>query len=184
MSFHATDYFPFGDIALTATSSVALDRSLSVRRVEITPDLPDGMAVDFVTAFLIELVTSSSVHDFAFDCRLVCSPSKGDPNSGENLDAQSWSIGNGLLMIGTEDCEALRARMTWLDISLDNDLVSYLRDGFRLTFPYIPAKRQLSFHFVIAYNQIDKHCDSEWFAVDIPHANLQDSPNTVIKGWP
>lgn len=134
------------------------------------------MTVDVVAANLISFVTSVAVHNFLFDFSLARCKTKGDINSGECLDAQSWAIEGGLLMIGTEDGDALRARMPWLKIEDDDYPVEYLSNGFRVAIPYIAPKRSVGFHFVLAYNHIDEKCDSEWFAVDVPHAKLSEFP--------
>ena len=79
-------------------------------------------------------------------------------------------------MFGTEDGDALQARMPWLKTQGIDYPVEYLTNGFRVVIPYIAPNTTVGFHFVLAYNQIDKECDSEWFAVDIPHAKLSDFP--------
>ena len=179
MTFLATESFTFGDIQLSCVSSPSLDRTLVVQRVAITPALPEGMVVDLVAVYRIELALHAPIHNFAFDFTFIQSKAKGDPNSGEYLEAQSWPIGNGLLMFGTEDGEMLQARMPWLKIQGDDYPVEYLTNGFRVVIPYIPPEAKVGFHFVLAFNHKDDGCCSEWFAVDIPHARLADSP--VLK---
>jgi hypothetical protein len=176
MTFHATESFPFGEVAMSSVSSPSLENALVVQRVAFTPTLPDGMAVDLVAAYRIAFVSPVPIHNFSFDFALTECESKGDPNTGESLDAQSWSIGDGLLMFGTEDGEALHARMPWLTIRDDEYPIEFLRCGFRIAIPYVAPNTTVGFHFVLAYNQVDKECDSEWFAVDFPHSELCELP--------
>ena len=176
MTFHATESFPFGDVAISCVSSPPLDNELAVQRIAFKPTLPDGMAVDLVAAYRIAFVSDAAIHNFSFDFTLTQYSTKGDANSGECLDAQSWEIGDGLLMFGTEDGDALQARMPWLTIHGDAYPVEYLPNGFRIVIPYVAPNAAVGFHFVLAYNSVDKGCDSEWFAVDVPHAKLSDFP--------
>lgn len=164
---------------MSCVSSPSLCSALVVQRVAFTPILPPGMAVDLVAAYRISFIASFPVHDFSFDFALTESESKGDPNTGESLDAQSWSIGGGLLMFGTEDGEALHARMPWLTVNDNESPIEFLRGGFRVAIPYVAPNTTVGFHFVLAYNQVDKGCDSEWFAVDFPHSKLCELP--IVK---
>lgn len=179
MVFHVSTTLPFGDLVFAGAYS-GYPSSLEVRRVEISPTLPEGMAVDNFAAFLVRLTTSDTLHEFNFECSVSSVTQKGAPNSGEHLDAQSWHIGNGLLMIGTEDGESLDQRIDWLSVNKSNYPVSYLLNGFRLSFSYVPPHQQVDFHFIVAHNAPTRDCDSEWFAVDIPHAKLLASPSTPI----
>lgn len=176
MTFLATESFPFGDIVMACVSSPPLDSTLVVQRIAFKPTLPDGMAVDVVVAYRISFVLDAPIHNFSFDFTLTQCTTKGDTNSGECLDAQSWGIDNGLLMIGTEDGDALQTRMPWLKIHGNDYPIKYLPNGFRIVIPYIAPNTTVGFHFVLAYNSVDKGCDSEWFAVDVSHARLAEFP--------
>jgi len=176
MTFHATESFPFGDVVMSCVSSPPLDSALVVQRIAFNPTLPDGMAVDLVAAYRIAFVLDAPIHNFSFDFTLTQCTTKGDSNSGECLDAQSWEIDNGLLMFGTEDGDALQTRMPWLKIHGNDYPIEYLPNGFRIVIPYVAPNTTVGFHFVLAYNSVDKGCDSEWFAVDVPHAKLAEFP--------
>jgi len=84
-------------------------------------------------------------------------------------------------MLGTEDGDALTARMPWFEIRNTQYPVGYLNNGFELFFDYVPPKSILDFHFVIAYNTVKSDNDSEWFAVDVPHHNLVHLKSVPIK---
>lgn len=176
MTFHATESFPFGDIAMSCVASPRLGVALVVQRIAFKPTLPKGMAVDLVAAYRIAFALEAPIHNFSFDFTLTQRRTEGNRNSGECLDAQSWKIGDGLLMFGTEDGDALQARMPWLKIHGDAYPIEYLPSGFRIVIPYIAPNTAVGFHFVLAYNSVDKGCDSEWFAVDVPHAKLSEFP--------
>ncbi len=179
MTFQATESFPFGDVAMSCVSSPILGNALHVQRVAFQPTLPVGMAVDVVAAYRISFCVPFPVHVFSFDFTLLRCVANGCSNSGEALDAQSWTIGDGLLMFGTEDGETLRARMPWLEIDGNDCPIEYLRHGFRVAIPYVAPNTTVGFHFVLAYNQVDAGTDSEWFAVDVPYRALMEFP--VVK---
>lgn len=176
MTFHVTESFPFGDVAMSYVSSPDLNDSLFVNRIAFAPTLPDGMTVDIVAAYRIGFVSTEPIHNFSFDIKLTECNTKGDRNSGEYLDAQTWGIDGGILMLGTEDGDALHARMPWLNIDGDRYPVEYLHNGFRMVLPYIGPDVTVGFHFVLAFSQIDSFSDSEWFAVDISHDKLSNFP--------
>ena len=150
--------------------------SLNVKRVTCSPVLPDGMAVESVNAYVIRLNCTHPIHSFSFDLTLHNCQSNGNAESGEHLDAQSWKMGDGLLMIGTEDGDALRNRMTWMPIDGTDYPIEYLPNGFRVSVAYIPPNTDLQFHVILAYNPIESENQSEWFAVDIPHATVLEFP--------
>ncbi len=176
MLLHATQSFPFGNILLSSVSSPALDNVLVIQRVAYKPVLPSGMAVDLVAAYRIALKLSEPVHSFSFDITIPACQAPGDTNSGEGLDAQSWDLDEARLMLGTEDGDALRRRMPWLPSDEQSYPIDYLSNGFRISIPYIAPNNNVGFHFVLAYNQVDRGDDSEWFAVDVPHEKLCEFP--------
>lgn len=182
MSFHTTESYPFGSVTLSCAFSPASDHALNVQRIELAPELPVGKSVDLIVAYRIVFNSPVPAHDFFFDIELAKCQSKGNRESGEHLEAQSWSIGNGRLVLGTEDGEALKARMPWLQIQRDDYPIEYLDHGFRMVLPYIASGTTVGFHFVLAYNPTDMGCDSEWLAVDVPHSQLSKFPCT--KQWP
>ena len=150
--------------------------NLNVKRVHCSTVLPDDMAVDSVDAYVVGSNSKHPIHNFSFDLTLHNCKSNGNAESGEHLDAQSWHVGDGLLMIGTEDGDALRNRMTWLPTDGTDYPIEYLSNGFRFSVAYIPPNTNLEFHFILAYNRIECENQSEWFAVDIPHASVRDFP--------
>lgn len=161
---------------MSSVSSPPLGNALIVERVAFGPTLPDGMTVDLAAAYRVSFCVPFPVHDFSFDFTRTRCETNGDANSGESLDAQSWAVNDGLLMLGTEDGEALQARMPWLNIEGRDYPIEYLRHGFRIMIPYVGPNTTVGFHFVLAYNRLDAGSDAEWFAVDVPHAKLLELP--------
>jgi len=134
------------------------------------------MAVDSVDAYVVALISPSAIHNFSFDLIFHNGESKGSSESGEHLDAQSWQVGDGMLMIGTENGDVLQNRMPWIPTGANEYPIEYLPNGFRLSFAYIPPNDIVEFHFVLAYNRIECENQSEWFAVDVPHIKLGEFP--------
>ena len=121
------------------------------------------------------------IQNFSFDITLHNCQVKGCTESGEHLDAQSWQLDGGFLMIGTEDGELLNERMPWVEATQSNRHypVEYRPDGFRFSLPYVPPKTLVEFHFVLAHNAIESDNVAEWVAVNIRHKNLFGLP--VLK---
>lgn len=175
MSFHTSESLLFGDVTLSCVSSPESTRWLNINRVACSPLLPEGVEVDSVDGYVVELQSPQAIHNFSFDLVVPNCRGKGSVETGEHLDAQSWQLGDGLLMIGTEDSDAFRSRISWLAAAETLELVEFLPNGFRASLDYIPPGMRIGFHFVLAYNRVESQNDSEWFAVDIPHGKLRDS---------
>jgi hypothetical protein len=69
--------------------------------------------------------------------------------------------------------------MPWLGIEGSDYPIEYLRHGLRLVIPYVAPRTTVGFHFVLAYNHVDTGSDSEWFAINVPHARICELP--VVK---
>jgi hypothetical protein len=175
---------PFVDLIASATAQdpIALQRSLTLCRVPASPVLPPGKSVDAILGLLVRVDSRFPIYDFAFALRLARRNCTGSPESGEHLEAQGWAINGGRLMIGTEDAETLCDRMEWFNFPRSAYPIGYLDDGLEVAIPSIPAGRVFDFHFVVAYNGVDRGDDSEWFAVDIPHKSLAEAvPASAVK---
>ena len=153
MRFFATDPQPFGGIELASFSNPLLGDALTVKRLALEPILPNGMRVDCSTAYLVAFNAPFALHDFSFDFTLTVCETRGSWNSGESLDAQSWSLGDGIVTLGTEDGESLQARMPWLEIDGQDYPIDYLHHGMRVAIRHIPPNAVVSFHFVAANNR-------------------------------
>lgn len=180
-----TIYLPFVELMVTASSNdeINLRRSLQLRRSDFSPRLPSGMSVDTAVALIARVRSTAPIYDFTFAVRLAKQNPTGLAETGEHLDAQSWSLGDGKLMIGTEDADKLCDRIDWFEYAQSDYPITLIADGIEIDVPMIPAKRMFDFHFVIAYNAIDRQCDSEGFAVDVPHRLLTELPSLTAVKW-
>jgi len=176
---------PFIDLMASATAQdePVLQRALTLSTSPVSPNLPPGKFVDATVALLVRVESSCPIYDFVFALRLARKNHTGSPESGEHLEAQGWEFDGGRLMIGTEDGEMLRDRIEWFDFSYSAYPIGYLDDGLEIAIPSIPAGRVFDFHFVVAYNAVDRGDDSEWFAVDIPHGSLAESMPAPAVKW-
>lgn len=179
----ATLHTDFVSLCMSAVSddANALQRSLVVRSVDYHATLPPGMTVDATACVDVSVRADKNVRDFAFDFRFLDVAGKGSRESGECLDAQSFDHNAGTLMLGTEDGESLSERYKWFDLRYDvNYPISYLDDGFRVSFAHIPTKAVLDFHFIVAYARIDRGDSATWFAVDVPQREVRNIPTIRV----
>lgn len=181
MKFQTLQVLPFGEIAISASCPDAGRMSLTIYKVDVRAELPTGMSVDEVDVFFVNVVANSFLTEFELLFQLKsCPPEGGCPNSGQNLDAQSWRIGDGSLTIGTEDGEAIQDRIPWIVFDRDDYPINHLPDGFKIVLKQVPVLSNFSLHFVTAYNRIASTDESEWFAAEIPHQTILDAPPMLI----
>jgi hypothetical protein len=136
--------------------------------------LPKGMAVEQATAVVVKLSPKTRRRDVRLVSRWLGSPpGPGSPASGQWLDAQSWEADSSIVVIGTEDFEALAARLPRLCLKGDDHPVTYQPDGLEVALPNVPAGQLTSLHFIVAVNALPEPVEcSAWFAVDVPHGQL------------
>lgn len=141
--------------------------------MEPEPKLPPGMSVRRLRAVLLRACSRTGFERLDYSCRLMTGIT-GDPESGECLEAQSWETDHDLVMIGTEDGEALLSRMPWLSTSGDPlAFVQYREDGLNVPLRRIPAGVAIGLHYVVAENGSPEPVEcSAWYAVDIAHGKL------------
>lgn len=149
----------------------------------VTPelDLPHCMSVDGCVAGVWRVRAMDRVPSCEFSCRwdpgFVWSDAHG-PESGESLDAQSWSRGRIRVSVGTQDVEFLRARAihgdrlpaSWGKLlgygEGESDPVRYVEDGFLLSLPPLVPGDLCQVQFTVAWAEHDSDDASTWFAVD------------------
>jgi hypothetical protein len=115
--------------------------------------------VDGCVAAIWRVRASRSGESVRFECRWASEATYTDvgPESGQALDAQTWTGGNMRVTIGTLDPDALvdAAREGWLPARwanlIDPNTVVYLSDGFDLVFPPLQAGEHCQAHFVVAW---------------------------------
>ena len=167
---------PLGDIQVRVTGA---DRVvMDVIKPEV--QLPAGMAVDSLVAVLIQISASEPLSDLRCECTWDQSPATGNPESGECLDAQSWDCDGHRVTIGTEDFELLSRRLPILGLTEAEYPDIYSDSGLAIVIPTVPRDTEFSLHFVIAWRSVPDPDDcATWFAVDIPHAKLEEAN----KSW-
>jgi hypothetical protein len=166
---------PLGQVQFSAraepTAGGVYEIEFSV--VEPEPILPPGMSVRRVRAVVLRAFSRMGFERLDYRCQFV-TDLEGGPESGEGLEAQSWEGEHDIVLIGTEDGEALSYRMPWLESQGDLlAVVQYQKDGFSVPLKRIPAGRTIGLHYVVAENSNPEPVEcSAWYAVDIPHAKL------------
>jgi hypothetical protein len=92
-------------------TSLPSDRQMEITIHKPTLKLPKGMSVDEFQTVVLHIGSKESLRDVFYEYELENDSLKGYPETGEYLDCQSWDDGHYVLSIGTEDCEALQARL-------------------------------------------------------------------------
>ncbi|MEO4041152.1 hypothetical protein AAFN47_06040 [Hoeflea sp. CAU 1731] len=148
------------------------EEAVSLKVVPFKPKLPPGMSVRTCTAILLVIDGSVEIERLSFGLTLE-SPLQGDLNPGQHLVAEKWADGANLVMIGTEDGEALDLRFPILGFTEDTPVITCTAHAMTLELTGLPKLDNPSFHFVIAEKEDPKPFDaSAWFAVDQNHRFL------------
>lgn len=152
-----------------------------------TIDLPLHLKIDDCWAAVWRL---KALHDIDSSISFLCSwkePfawTEAGPNSGEHLDAQTFS-GNGKnITIGTEDGAMLSARASFnngvprrLEKELDDlGLVEYFGEGISVPIPNLLTDEMIQVHFLVAWSSDEL---ATWFAVDQKSDQILSSVDIV-----
>ena len=162
---------------ITARASVCAsdvpEDCLSLKAKRFQPWLPDGMSVRNCIAVLLTVARVSEIRSLQLMLS-VATRSLGLPCTGQYLDAQEWSDRGNLVVIGTEDSEALLYRMP--DLRSDKiQVVDFTRHSMTMKLKDLRVTPPLTFHFIIAENNHPEPVDdSAWFAVDQNHRYVLD----------
>ncbi|MBW8636659.1 hypothetical protein K1W69_05600 [Hoeflea sp. WL0058] len=162
-----------GGVAASAqvVSPDLVEKAVSLKVVPFKPKLPPGMSVRACTAILLLIDGSVEIERLSFGVTLD-SDLEGSRATGERLDAQEWSDGANLVMIGAEDGEALDLRLPNSGFDRVPGVI-YTADAMTLELSGLPKLDNPSFHFVIAEKEDRDPVDaSAWFAVDQDHRFL------------
>lgn len=149
--------------------------SLSLESAEFQPKLPKGMSVERCRAVLVRLIHPNA--QFRLQLRAaLSSEAVGKPCTGQCLEAMEWDSQGSLLIIGTEDADALHHRMPRLGVTLDLIVAEYTPRGIELRLSGTTRDVPSTFHLIIAENPSPEPVpDSAWFAVDVPHQSLKQT---------
>lgn len=162
---------PLGKLVIRTEGLEGVEHRIELLEPQV--ELPPRMSVDGIAAAILSVDAGAFAQGFCFRCTWERSPTSGDPESGECLDAQSWDRDGHRVSIGTEDFDALCHRLPQFGFTESCYPVSYADDGLTIHVPAIPDLASISLHFIIAWRSLPDPRDcSTWFAVDIPHAKL------------
>ena len=146
--------------------------SLDLRTFEPRLSLPAGMSVLGCRAVVLRVTSQVDVVGLRWSCESPPGVS-GSPCSGEGLDAQEWDADSRLVVVGTEDEDALASRFGLPRQEPYRDWVRYSPSKLEVRIPCVPASGTFGLHFIVAENMLPEPVDaSAWFAVDIPHEQL------------
>jgi hypothetical protein len=142
------------------------------QRVELLPEIPQHMSVQSLVAVLVTLRPGSELRAVNVACRWSTPQARpADAQSGEGLDALSWQAEDRIVLVGTEDFEALSARLPGCGLVEVPYPVTYHPQGLEIALPRV--REAVSLHFAIAVNAWPEPAQhSAWFAVDVDHARI------------
>jgi hypothetical protein len=139
-------------------------------------DLPAAMSVDNCRVILMSVNSSEKIKKLSLSCTKFPSEKSiegADPESGEGLDALSWSGEGHIVMLGTEDEERILSRLENKSINIEACFIEYLSNGLRINIDALPNDKALTLHFAISWNELPEKVDcSCWYAVDVCHENV------------
>ncbi len=140
----------------------------------VVPDIPSHLEAPRCTAILLKIFSLTPIKNLTFSFSWIKCDSEGYGCGGEGLEAWEWEKNNKLVMIGTEDDEALKAR-----ISPAAKLGKYpiKRDGnsIQIKVEHYPEKNELTLHYIIAESNSSKENNTScWFAVDIKNSKVME----------
>ncbi|MEM6497945.1 MAG: hypothetical protein AAF709_14635 [Pseudomonadota bacterium] len=141
---------------------------ISFCAIPFDPKLPADMRVRKCTAVLLAIDGLVLLEEVSLSLKLITT-TVGAACTGQCLDAQEWSENGNLVVIGTEDGEALSCRYPGL--GLEDQVTTELSDrSMILRLRKLGLHNCPSFHFVVAENDDPEPIDaSAWFAVDQNH---------------
>lgn len=148
-----------------------VESNISLRRLGFAPMLPSGMSTSACTAVLLQVEPDVAVETIWLRAKLA-TEAVASACTGEHLDAQEWSDGHNLVVIGTEDGAALHVRYPSMGFA-DIAVVDFAPHAMTLKLDHLRGLRGASFHFIVAENPDPEPVESSaWFAVDQPHEGL------------
>ncbi len=171
----------FGEISNKSSVCIWAFNAVHIEllKTNIVPSLPLGMKVDQCIAFLWRFKSASNDLSLKLICRLAFNNKILEvvPESGGGLIAQSWTVQNTRITVGTEDEDYLLSRsehQNGLPLRLaenqliDSDLIEYLEEGIQITLPPFQENEEGQIQFVVAWgDKSDRDDISTWFAVDV-----------------
>lgn len=154
------------------------DGEVELLVADLHPTLPEGMQVDGCCAVLWRFTPHKKTGPVVFRARWLPGYrwSRGAPEPGEGLDAQTWSDGQCTVSVGTEagDFLAFRAvRGQGLPQRIADDLletgqalVTWDDESLIVPLPALERGELCQVHFIVAWSTEKAQGLSTWFAVD------------------
>lgn len=128
-----------------------------------------------VMAALLSITPHRDLQDLVFSCGWTTDPGiAGDPDNGEWVDAQCWTMGDKVLVVATEDVDALRWRLPASGFQEDPYPTQYLPAALETRIPCVPSGTESTLHFVIATGPGANAQEqfAVWNAADIRHQEI------------
>jgi hypothetical protein len=153
---------------------------LELLTCRLSPNLPYGRSVEGCAAAMWRLRVHENVPRVSFSAALIQPPfgTEIEAESGEGIDAQSWSAEGCKLMLATEDGESMseRARLrNWMPFRFQQALAEsfpkYLPEGLTVIVPALECAELCQVQFVLAWSSSDG-TDQTRRAVDITPAQI------------
>lgn len=153
------------------TGASLVDDDISLKGIAFAPKLPAGMTFSACTAVLLQVRPGKDIQSLRLHAELA-TRTVASACTGEYLDAQEWRDGESLVIIGTEDSQALDIR--YPGVGFANILsVDFGPQSMTLMIDRLSLSPAASFHFIVAENPHPEPVESSaWFAVDQPHEDL------------
>lgn len=153
------------------TGASLVDDDISLQGIAFAPKLPAGMTTSTCTAVLLQVRQGKELQSLRLHAELA-TEAVASACTGEYLDAQEWSDGESLVVIGTEDSQALDIRYPGMGFA-DILSVDFGPQSMTLKINQLPSSPAASFHFIVAENPDPEPVEpSAWFAVDQSHKEL------------
>lgn len=166
----------------TVTGWRADDCHVELLLCTLRPQLPDGMEVSGCTGAMWRVRALEQLNKTSFATVITGMPDDVHigPESGEGIEAQSWSANGVKLMVATEDGDFLSQRAKnrdWMPFRFQNVLAAmfpdYLYDGLRVRLPAMDAADLCQLQFVVAWAiEPPDSGEASWFAVDRNPADI------------
>lgn len=153
------------------TGASLVEDDVSLQSIAFAPKLPEGTTTSACTAVLLQVRSGKDLQGLRLHAELA-TETVASACTGEYLDAQEWSDGQNLVLIGTEDSQALDIR--YPSIGFANILsVDFSPRSMTFKIDRLSLLPAASFHFIVAENPDPEPVESSaWLAVDQPHEDL------------
>lgn len=165
---------PLGSVKVSSKSSG--DHEL---RVGLLPrDLANGMSLDTRSVVVCQLAPAEIPSSLVLRAECESGACTGAPDSGEGLEALTFSNNDCVLSIGTEDPEALQGRFPGSAFQGVPEVI-YEPAAIELRVKSVSAGVPASFHIAVACKKLPDPDDcATWYAVDVSNEAANKSLNT------